>query len=222
MGMRVEQRPVMKPEAGRRAALLLLAIAAVSGALAYAVSELQQQERDGHAIRAVVAEIERQSRNHVIGYWLLVEGVHGAAAPDPAKEGPHRDLLQDLERLGHVDDLRLLVLHVDVTDASATADYLVHGSPRSGDPPAPAGGQFSFRRGEKGWLLDGYRLWETATDLPTSPDGAQHGHQERMTTLVAALIAVAALASLAGGILLVLPWLANATRGRTRGAGDGQ
>lgn len=128
-----------------------------------AIHTLSQEERDRRAVRALVWEIERKVRAH--DAWLLVEGAVPPGEPHPAIEPAHERLRNDLERLAHLQDLRIVIRDIRVQGDTAWVDYRVEGRP---DPARGASdltaGRFTMRRKNGGWALDANRFGEGLPD----------------------------------------------------------
>lgn len=210
----------------RRIAGVLLAIAAVAGALGLLVGGLDQRERDRYAIRERVRDIERKIRAHDGTVWLLVEGGFPPGEEHPAVEPAHDRLRDDLDRLAHLGGPRLVVQRVDVDADTAWADYLVEGTAfRTDEPPAPVAGRFTFRRTRDRWVLSGNRFAEGLpkdSDASPSPSSrrARHVHRPRGETLATRLLATALLAAFAAVALLAQPWVAQTLRRKRPARGD--
>lgn len=213
----------MKAGKIRGVALVLLATGAVTGAVAFAVGQLDQRERDWRAVVGLVADIERQLRNHDGGLWFLVEEGFPPGQSHPELEPIHEQLQGDLERLAHLDHARLVVEHVDVGGDTATVDYRIESRPTQADSHAshlsrelerPQGGQFTFRRGKERWAVSGHRFLEAPgqnTALPRPRSG-----------LALWLGGIAAMALLLGAVLLLQPFVSGAPppAGPLRESGD--
>lgn len=157
---RASRRLVPPP---RRLASLSLLILATAGGASWVVHELGQEERDRHGIQEKVWEIERKLRTHDAGLWLLPEG----ELPDGHKHATgaagHEGLRADIERLAHLENLRLVVREIGISGDAAFADYGIEATgSRRGDPEPPPGGRFSFRRAGDRWLLSANRFDEMA------------------------------------------------------------
>lgn len=144
---------------GRRLASLTLLAASLGAGGLWVLRELSQEERDRHALQQAVWDIEQKLRRHDAGMWLLAEGElpdgHKHAAGVPG----HERLRDDLDRLAHLENLRLGVRDIRIARDVAFADYVIEGrASRAGDPEPPRGGRFSFRRASDRWLLSGNRF----------------------------------------------------------------
>lgn len=158
--------PVKAFARGRRLASLTLLAASVGAVALWVLRELSQEERDRHAVQQAVWDIERKLRRHDAGMWLLPEGElpdghkHAAGAPG------HERLRDDLDRLAHLENLRLVVREIRIDKDAAFADFVVKATTsRAGDPEPPPGGRFSFRRAGNRWLLSGNRFEGAAASV---------------------------------------------------------
>jgi hypothetical protein len=144
-------------------------ILGVGGALVLAAAgglfvrgEMRQPERDYHAIRQHMTEMERLIRAHEPErIWLHVEGRHNGATPrSEAEEKVHATMLGDLDRLAHLDGFAMHDLEIEVHGDFAVARYRVEGSAKPGDTPRPVAGEVEFRRTTAGWEMAAHRLTE--------------------------------------------------------------
>ena len=199
----------MKTGKAPMGALLLLALGATTGTVAFVVSQMDQRERDWRAVVGAVADIERKLRVHDGGLWFLVEeGL--PPGPHPDIEPVHERIQAELERLAHLEDARLVVEHVDLGLDTATVDYRIEASPVQGDSgahklrvrerPAPEAGQFTFRRGKDRWILSGHRFLEAA-----QAKGTINRVRSRQHTIALWLGVTAAVALVLAAALLLLP-----------------
>jgi hypothetical protein len=128
----------------------------------YAVyTEMQQVERDRHAVIREVQELERLIRRHD-GELFVRLGV--APDADPA-HGDRESILRDFERLSDLDGFRLTGQDVVVTGDSAVAKYTAEGrSPSSGiggrsdQTATPLAGEMRFVRHGGRWEIVGHRF----------------------------------------------------------------
>lgn len=203
--------PEMTTAARRKAGFVLLAIAAVAGGLAVLVYELDAEERDRHAVQAILSDVERKLRAHDGSAWLLSEGALPPGQAHPGDEPAHEGIRADLDRLAHLDRLQILPGDVDIHADTATVGYGILGTSRLGDPPAPRGGQFEFRRGGEGWYLAANRF----LDEPPQAGGSRGPvHRHSHAGLWARLGGIAVLALLGRAFLLIQPVVARALRTR--------
>jgi hypothetical protein len=119
------------------------------------LNQLDPREQDRRAIRALIRDTERALRAHDGSAWLLVERGFPPAEKHPALEPGHEQLLRDLDRLAHLEDVQLTITAVTVTGEIASADYQVLGRARPKEAVPPAAGRFAFRRTGDGWTLVG-------------------------------------------------------------------
>ena len=205
----------------RQAAVVLLVVAATAAGLALLVSELNQRERDRHAILALVDEIATKLRTRDMDAWMLVERDYQPGERHLLVEPAHEQLRFDLSRLARLDDLRLVVVDVDLGSDSATADYRVDATAAPARPPVwgirpteepvPTAGQFRFRREGGEWTLTGHAFVTPpsgSTGTSSSPVRPGHRHGRVRMALAIRLAAIAGLALLGSGVLLLQPKLA--------------
>lgn len=212
----------MTAASSRRAAFVLLTVAGAAGASGLVVQALAQGQRDRRAVRNLMRDIETRIRSHDGSAWLLTERGFLPGEAHPAVEPAHERLRTDLDRLAHVDDLRLLVQDVEIDRDTAWIDYQVEGRARPGDPPPPTTGRFTLRRTTDGWALEASRFGESL-QMPGAAaaggDPARQARPGRADTLAARLLVIAGLAASAGAALLAHPRLAALLR-RTRSHSD--
>ncbi len=187
-----------------RAAFALLAIAVAAGGLAVLVYRGDADQRDREAVSAIVSDMESKLR-------ARVEGAYPAELAHPGDALAQEKLRADLDRLAHLDRLRILPGDVEVRGGAATVDYGIVSSRRLGDPPPPGGGRFVFERGSQGWHLAANRFFAEAPQR----GGSRRRHEHSHAGLSGRLAAIAALALLAGAFLLVQPVVRRAGRART-------
>ena len=142
--------------------ILGLGVPVVAAAAAIAYRETRTAERDRHAVRAEMKEIERAIRAHDAGIWQRVEAEHGERAASAGGDEAHQEMLRDFDRLGHLEGLSMDPEDIEVSGDGARVTYRVRGvSRRRGDRPPPAGGEFRFRKAPDGrWRMTGHRLNE--------------------------------------------------------------
>jgi hypothetical protein len=138
---------------------LAIPVVAVAGALAY--RETRTTERDRHAVRAEMEDIERAIRAHDADIWRRVEADHDGRAASSAEEETHQQMLRDFDRLGHLDGLSMDPVAIEIGGDVARVNYRVQGvGRRRGDPPPPTG-EFRFSKGRDGkWRMTAHRLIE--------------------------------------------------------------
>ena len=139
---------------------MAIGVAIALAGLGVAYHEMSANARESHALRSELDALERAIRAHDAAIWRRVEAEHdGGAVPD---EDRHRQLLADFDRLGHLERFAMEPLKVDISGDTALVGYRVEGrSVRRGDPPAPTGGEFEFKKGADGaWRVTSHRLFE--------------------------------------------------------------
>lgn len=142
----------------------------MTAALGFVVgSQTIRREYDHHTLTRRVRDLERALRAHDPSIFLYVEGQDPPGSRDPVREARHRAMLDDFERLAHLDDFAMTGIHVELRGDVGIVSYRVRGVPRrysipgtarAGDPPAPAAGELRFRRTAGGWELTEHRLIE--------------------------------------------------------------
>ena len=158
--------PESTPREGSRGRRLAVGAAAATIAVCLGVvawRETRAQERDFHAIRDHVSEMERLIRDHDERIWLHVEAKHIGEQPRPSvgDETAHQAMLNDLDRLGHLKEFAMRDVRIEITGDAAVARYRIEGRPsRYQDPLAPAHGEIRFRRTPAGWEMTSHRLME--------------------------------------------------------------
>lgn len=195
----------------RQAAVVLLVAAATTAGLALLGQKRARQERDLYAILDQVAEIETRLRAGDAGVWRLFEDDQPPDSPD--RHHGNARIIQDMERLAHLEDLRLRDAQVEVQGDTAQATYLLDGRGSIGGEPIPSGGQLAFRRAGEVWRPYGHAFVYATASAPLHgrtenrrPPAAAHRHvdsHERLATRLAAIASLALMASLA---CLVWPW----------------
>jgi len=141
---------------------LALGVPVIAVAAAIAYRETRTAERDRHAVRAELEEIERAIRAHDADMWRRVEAEHDGEAAPAGEEEAHQQMLRDFDRLGHLDGLSMDPVDMEMGSDVARVNYRVQGvGRRRGDPPPPAGGEFRFDKGPDGkWRMTAHRLIE--------------------------------------------------------------
>jgi hypothetical protein len=153
--------PTPMPRRGRALRLLIgvggLVVLAGGGYVVY--SEMQRPERDRHAVIREVQELEWLLRRH--DQLFMRFGV----APDADPAHANREaLLQDFERLSHIDDFQFTDLDVVVTGDSAIAKYKAAGRAARSDlggrsgQVSPLTGEITFVRHGDRWEVVGHRF----------------------------------------------------------------
>ena len=206
----------MSAPAARRAAIALLAVAGAAAASGVVGQELAQEERDRHAVREVIWKIQTKIRSHDGTAWVLSEMGFPPAQAHPALEPAHEQLRVDLDRLAHVEGLRLVEQDIEIEGDAARVHYRLEGRARRGDPEPPAGGQFTFRRTADAWVLAGNQFGVVDSRSGAAPPGgnlAWHVPWWRADAWAVRLFAVAGLAALAGAAALAHPLLAALFQG---------
>lgn len=187
---------------------MLLAIAVVASGLAGLVYEMDREERDRQAVRALIADIERAPRAPRESRPLSsAHSGQASAGGEPAGDG----LQAALDRLARIQDLRILPADVDIQADTTTVDYAILGTPLSGDPPPPSGGRFEFRRGPDGWHVEKNLFLE---DAPPAGRQPRRAHRHTREGLWARLGTIAVLALLACLIVAAQPMIARAIPAR--------
>ena len=127
----------------------------------FVYSEMQQAERDRHAVIKEFAELQQLIRRHD---GQLLTRLSMAPDADSAHAG-REALLQDFDRLSHFDDLRITDLVVVVTGDSSVAKYKAEGRPaplglgdRSDQALTPLAGEMTFVRHGDRWEVVGHRF----------------------------------------------------------------
>jgi ketosteroid isomerase-like protein len=148
----------------RRARRLLIGVGGVvvlAGG-GYAVySEMQRAERDRHAVIQQVEELQHLIRRHDGQLFMRF-----SVAPDADAAHADRDaLLQDFERLSHVDGFQITNLDVVVTGDSAVARYEASGRAvpsdlggRSDQAASPLTGEITVVRHGGRWEVVSHRF----------------------------------------------------------------
>ena len=194
----------------RKAAVVLLVVAATFGGLALLGQKLGRRERDWYAILDQVVEIETRLRAGDASVWSLFESGHPSGSPNGGRGGAR--LAQDMERLASLEDLRLQDVHVDVRGDTAEATYRLGGGPPHGGEPRPPGGRFAFRRAGDSWKPEGHTFIDAG---PASRRGSgeewrrgatAHRHLDSHQRLAIRLTAIAGLALLASLACAAWPW----------------
>lgn len=120
--------------------ILGLAVPVVALAATVAYRETRTTERDRHAVRAELEEIERAIRAHDADMWRRVEADHDGRAASAGEEETHQQMLRDFDRLGHLDGLSMDPVDMEIAGDVARVSYRVRGIVRRrGDPPPPTG-----------------------------------------------------------------------------------
>ena len=132
-------------------------------------SQAYRREHDRHTLVRRVRVLEGALRAHDPSIVLSVEGRDPPGTRDPVREARHRAMLDDFERLAHLDDFAMTGIRVELQGDVGIVSYRVRGVPRryripgtarASDPPAPAAGEMRFRRTAGGWELTEHRLIE--------------------------------------------------------------
>lgn len=209
----------MAVSTSHKAALILLAVAAVAGGLAGLSHVLDAEARDRQAVRAFVWDMEKKLRAHNGAALFLGEG---ASTPEQSQPGParaHDWLRADVDRVAHLEALQILPGDVDVHAETATADYTVAGRTLPGDPPVPRRGRLVLRRTPEGWRLVANRILEEPEDdagpaAPTTGSQPRVHQQHTHQRLTARLGSIAVLALLGSAFFLIQPFVTRTTRRR--------
>ena len=204
----------------RKAAVVLLVVAVMSGGLALLGQKLGRQERDWYAILDQVMKIERRLRAGDASVRSLFASGHPSSSPD--SRGGDARLAQDMERLASLEDLRLQDVHVDVRGDTAEATYRLGGGPPHGGEPRPSGGRFAFQRLADGWKPKGHTFIDPGSASPRGSGeewrrgATAHRHLDSHQRLAIRLAAIAGLALLASLACAAWPWIEarSATRPR--------
>lgn len=147
-----------------RALRLLIAVGGLvvlAGGGYFVYSEMQQAERDRHAVIKEFEELQHLIRRHD-GQLLT----RLSMAPDADSAHANREsLLRDFDRLSHFDDLQITDLDVVVTGDSAVAKYKAAGRPappglsdRSDQALTSLAGEMTLVRHDGGWEVIGHRF----------------------------------------------------------------
>ena len=128
---------------------------------------------DSREIARQVRKIETLIQTHrervaAPGLFDWVEGKDHPPVDDPAREARHKALLQDLERLGHLEAFSMTDVSVRVDGDTATVYYRIQG--RSTDPaePPPEAGEFRFTRTPGGWTPSSNAFVRVRSPEPSS------------------------------------------------------
>lgn len=153
---------------GRKVATVAGALLAAVGIGSVVYRETRQRERDYHEILDHMHRIEKLIRQHDAALWRQVEGSHDGAPP--SRDPVHQAMLQDFERLSHLEEFAMDEIEVSVSGDEAIATYRVRGTPPNAAPirgmagarreDVPAGGELRFARGKHGWEMVTHRLIE--------------------------------------------------------------
>jgi hypothetical protein len=128
----------------------------------YAVySETQRAERDRHAVIQEVEALQHLIHRHDGQLFMRL-----SVAPDADSAHAGRDaLLQDFERLSHIDDFQFTDIDVVVTGDSAVARYEASGravpsdlAGRSDQAASPLTGEITLVRHGGRWEIVGHRF----------------------------------------------------------------
>lgn len=140
-GLRTRVLPVI-------AAALLVPAATV---LVY--KETRQAERDWHAVRAQVYDIEKALRRHEVDAY-----VRSAGEGSPLPVETEQRLVRDFERLSHLQDFAMTDVEIRFEGDTAFVRYRVEGAPGLRDDRPPSAGELAFRKRDGFWRLLESRL----------------------------------------------------------------
>ena len=111
------------------------------------------REHDRHALRSEFARVESAVRGaHHYQDWTYVERVLDQTE-EAARHPEHLAILEQLDRLAHVQDLVFADVKVSVDGDRGVAAWRVGGRAKRGDPPAPSAGEMRFERRGGRWVL---------------------------------------------------------------------
>ena len=121
-------------------------------------NEAEPRERDYHAVRREFERVESKIHDHDMGLWLVVEGEpHDEGAGASAREERHRRILDDFEKLGHVQNFAMSEVKIEIDGDRAHLRYTLQSWPQPWRP-MPSGGTMEFVRKQGRWVLDDHHF----------------------------------------------------------------
>jgi hypothetical protein len=143
-----------------RGVIVVLVVATFAGLAAFAYRETRQEERDRHALQAMMSDLERSLRRHDADFWMYVEGAHPRGVA-PEGDSAHRQVLEDFERLSHLEGFAMKDRQVEVRGDHGVVRYRIVGQlPPGKRGPLPSAGELKLRRTAKGWDIVSHRLMD--------------------------------------------------------------
>ena len=103
-------------------------------------SQAYRREHDRHTLVRRVRVLEGALRAHDPSIVLSVEGRDPPGTRDPVREARHRAMLDDFERLAHLDDFAMTGIRVELRGDVGIVSYRVRGVPRLYRIPGAARG----------------------------------------------------------------------------------
>ena len=150
--------PAARRRPWREAGILALVAAAAAAGYFWGIAGFRR-EHARHQVGEELRRIEEALRAGTgIAFWMYVEA-EDSDRTDPGEHARHKAILEDFDRLAHLEQLSFAGVEVEVRGDDAVARFRV--TSRSRDrAPAPVRAELTFRRSSKGWRLSSSRLFE--------------------------------------------------------------